>query len=90
MFSSSKHLMRSVTKATKTFSLDRDILTELKRTKGGISESERANRLLRSGLELEKKAVLEREASSFFAAAPTERKERRALQRATIRALARE
>jgi hypothetical protein len=82
--------MRTVTKATKTFSLDRDILADVKRTKGAVSESERVNRLLRSALDLEKKAALEQEASSFFAAAPTERKERRAFQKATVRALARD
>jgi hypothetical protein len=82
--------MRTVTKATKTFSLDRDILADVKRTKGAVSESERVNRLLRSALDLEKKAALEQEASSFFAAASTERKERRSFQTATVRTLARE
>ena len=80
--------MRTVIKATGTFPLDRDILPDVKRTKGAVSESERVNRLLRSALDLEKKAALEQGASSL--AAPTERKERRAFQKATVRALARD
>lgn len=39
-------------KATKTFSLDQDLLKEVKRTKGTQSESERVNRLLRFALDL--------------------------------------
>ena len=50
--------MRTATKATRTFSLDREILAEVKRTKGDLSESERVNRLLRTALDLERRAAL--------------------------------
>ncbi len=82
--------MRPANKATKTFSLDRDILARVKRTKGTASESERVNQLLRAALDLEMKAAQDREAAEFFAGAPQERKERRAFQKATLTALARE
>ena len=81
--------MRTANKATKTFSLDRGILLEIKRTKGASSESERVNTLLGIALELEKAAAFEREAASFFASAPKDREERRAFQRASMAALAR-
>jgi hypothetical protein len=82
--------MRAAIKATKTFSLDRDILASVKKTKGTASESERVNQLLRTALDLERKAARDREAADFFSAAPRDRKERRALQRATLTVLARE
>jgi Arc/MetJ family transcription regulator len=82
--------MRAAIKATKTFSLDRDILATVKRTKGSTSESERVNQLLRTALDLEKKASRDREAAEFFATLPKDRKERRAFQKATSAALARE
>ena len=83
--------MRAVTKATKTFSLDREVLAHVKRTKGTASESERVNQLLRFALDLEKKAALEQESADFFRSAPAkDRKERRAFQKATLAALARE
>jgi hypothetical protein len=62
----------------------------VKRSKGDLSESERVNRLLRFALDVERKAALEREAAQFFAAAPRERAERKALQKATKTVLARE
>jgi hypothetical protein len=49
-------------RANKTFSLDKEILAEVKRTKGALSESERVNRLLRFALDLEKRADLHAEA----------------------------
>ena len=82
--------MRAAIKATKTFSLDRDILVSVKRTKGTASESERVNQLLRTALNLEVKAARDREAAAFFADVPKDRKERRAFQKATLTALARE
>ena len=82
--------MRAAIKATKTFSLDRDILASVKRTKGTASESERVNQLLRTALNLEMKAARDREAADFFAGTPKDRKERRAYQKATVTALARE
>jgi hypothetical protein len=75
--------MRTAIKATKTFSLDKELLTEVKRTKGGLSESERVNRLLRAAPELEKRAALEREVAGFFAGDREDRAERRAFESAS-------
>jgi hypothetical protein len=80
-----------VTKATKTFSLDRDVLTRVKSTKGSASESERVNQLLLFALDLEKKAALDQESAEFFRSTTTrDRKERRAFQKATVTVMARE
>ena len=76
--------MRIATRDTRTFSLDRKILAEVKRTKGGLSESERVNRLLRRALDLERRAALDAEAASFFASARGDRKERRAFESAAV------
>jgi hypothetical protein len=78
------------TKAIKTFSLDKEVLAEVRRTKGARSESERVNNLLRFALELEKRASLYREAAGFFHRAPDDRRERRAYEAAAIRAWARD
>lgn len=74
--------MPLVARVTKTFSLDRDVVAAIRRSKGDGSESERANRLLRAALERESREALAREAEAFFAAgaAAEERKERRAYQ----------
>jgi hypothetical protein len=76
-------------RTTRTFSLDKEILAQVKRTKGGLSESERVNRLLRLALDLEKQAALEREIAGFFAAAPASRAERRAFESASLKSWAR-
>ena len=72
------------TRETKTFSLDRKILAEVKRTKGALSESERVNRLLRRALDLERRAALDAEAASFFSSAPDDRAERRAFESVSV------
>jgi hypothetical protein len=82
--------LRIATKTTKTFSLDREILAEVKRTKGALSESERVNTLLRFALGLERRAALDRETASFFGSAPADREERRAFESATIASWARD
>ncbi len=82
--------MRTATKVNKTFSLDKDILAEVKRTKGTKSESERANSLLRFALDLEKQAALRAEAARFFANAGDDRGERRAYDSAAIASWTRE
>jgi hypothetical protein len=83
--------MKTETKATKTFSLDQDILAAVKSTKGALSESERVNRLLRYALDLEKRAQLDSEAAEFFGTAPTEsRAERRGYEAANARSWSRE
>ena len=76
--------MNRATKTTKTFSLDKQVLAEVKRTKGGVSESERVNRLLRLALEFEKRAALEREAAAFFTVAGDDREERAAYEAANV------
>ena len=75
--------MRTAIKATRTFSLDKEILAEVKRTKGTLSDSERVNRLLRFALDLERRAALEREIAGFFAANREDRTERRAYESAS-------
>jgi hypothetical protein len=82
--------MRAETKTTKSFSLDRDVLGEVRRTRGTLSESERVNRLLRAALAVEKRAALEREIADFFGSKPADRTERRAFEAATIESLARD
>jgi hypothetical protein len=82
--------MSTASKATQTFSLDKEILTEVKRTKGKASASERVNRLLKFALELEKKAALHEEAAGFFAAEPAARDERRAWRAAAVRSWSRD
>lgn len=51
---------------TKSFSLDREIIREVERTRGSSSTSERVNRLLRVGLEVERQRSLHGEAAAFF------------------------
>ncbi len=82
--------MRIETKANKSFSLDRDVLAEVRRTRGDLSESEHVNRLLREALAREKRAALEREIADFFASDPADEKSREAFEDATISTLARD
>jgi hypothetical protein len=82
--------MRSATRKTRSFSLDPDVLTEVERTKGSASASERVNYLLKYALEMERKASLYQEAAQFFSTAPHDREERRAFQKANLRTWARE
>jgi len=82
--------MSTTSKATKTFSLDKDILQEVKRTKGDLSESARVNRLLRLALDLERRAALDQEAANFFRSAPGDRKERSAYETASLAAWTRD
>jgi len=71
-------------KTTRTFSLDKSLLAEVKRSRGDLSESERVNRLLRFALGLEKRAALEREIAAFFSDEPQEQAEHRAFEAAGI------
>jgi hypothetical protein len=82
--------MRTAIKATRTFSVDKEILAEVKRTRGDLSESERVNRLLRFALDLEKRATLEREIAGFFAVEREDRAERLAFESASRSSWARE
>jgi hypothetical protein len=82
--------MRSPLRKTRSFSLDPDVLTEVDRTKGRVSASERVNHLLKYALDMERKANLHQEAAQFFGTAPDDRDERRAFQKANVRAWTRE
>jgi len=82
--------MRTAARATQSFSLDREILAEVRRTRGTLSQSERVNRLLRLALDLERRAALERETASFYGSAPAHRTERRAFESAALESLARD
>jgi hypothetical protein len=75
---------------TRSFSLDPDVLSEVERTKGRASASERVNHLLRYALEIERKDGLHQEAAEFFATASDDREERRAFQKASLRTWTRE
>ena len=82
--------MRAAARTTRTFSLDKAILAELRRTKGDLSESERVNRLLQVALHLEKRQALEEEIADFFVSEPRDRAERRAFESASQKAWSRE
>ncbi len=74
-----------------SFSIDRDLLLEVKRSCGGRSTSQRVNDLLRRALELERLESLEGEAKEFFSSqTPAERDETLAFQAASLRSLTRE
>jgi hypothetical protein len=82
--------MRTTARTTRSFSLDREILAEIRRTQGALSQSERVNRLLRLALDLERRAALERETANFYASLPADRTERRAFESATIESVTRD
>jgi hypothetical protein len=82
--------MRSPLKKTRSFSLDPQVLSEVNRTKGQASASERVNHLLKYALDMERKANLCQEAAQFFGTAPDDREERRAFQKASVATWARE
>lgn len=81
--------MRPAVRKTRSFSLDPDVLSEVERTKGLASASERVNHLLKYALDMERKARLYEEAARFFSSAPDDREERRAFQKANLRTWAR-
>lgn len=73
----------------KTFTISKDILSEIANTKGNESTSERVNELLKRGLELERRERLEQEAAEFFAKDRGDVLERAAYQKASREALSR-
>ncbi|MGA3055807.1 MAG: hypothetical protein ABSD63_16500 [Candidatus Korobacteraceae bacterium] len=81
--------MRSAVRKTRSFSLDQNVLSEVERTKGNNSASERVNQLLKYALETERKASLYQEAAQFFSSAAEDRQERRAFQKAGLRSWSR-
>lgn len=85
------------TKTNKTFSLEKEVLRQIERTRGSASASERVNSLIRTGLEAERRMALDREAAKFFSDDVSdifepveERGHRRGFQSATLKPLARE
>ena len=78
------------TRKTRSFSLDEDVLDEVNRTKGRTSASERVNSLLKYALDMERKASLEEETAHFFRQSSHDREERRAFQKANLKAWIRE
>jgi len=81
--------MRTAVRKTRSFSLDQSVLSEVERTKGSSSASERVNQLLKYALEMERKASLYQEAAQFFSGATEDRQERRAFQNASVRSWSR-
>jgi Arc/MetJ family transcription regulator len=81
--------MQFSVRKTRSFSLDPELLTEIERTKGPSSASERVNILLRKALEAERKAALREEAAGFFANGNDSSQERRAFQKASIKSWSR-
>ncbi len=82
--------MGSALRKTKSFSLDPELVSQVERTKGRGSASERVNSLLRYALEMEQKAALRDEAANFFAGHKEDRKASRAFQAAGIKTWSRE
>lgn len=79
------------TRAIKTFSLEKEVLKEIERTKGLVSTSERVNHLLKLALESERLQSLHYEAAEFFSTVSDEdNKGRAAFQAASVKSLARE
>lgn len=82
--------MGSALRKTRSFSLDAELISEVERTKGRGSASERVNSLLKYALEMEQKAVLRDEAANFFADHEDDPKARRPFQDASIKSWSRE
>lgn len=82
--------MTTATRATKSFSLEKDVLRQVERTKGTGSTSERVNELLKVGLETERRQCLHAEAAAFFDGDNEDRTERKAFQEASLRSLSRD
>jgi hypothetical protein len=75
----------------RSFTISKDILSEIARTKGNASTSERVNTLLRRALDLERQEQLELEAEEFFAGqSENSLRERAAYLKAARQTLARE
>lgn len=81
--------MRPAARKTRSFSLDPDVVSEVERSKGSASASERVNQLLKYALDMERRANLYHEAGEFFRTAPDDRAERRAFQKSNLRTWAR-
>lgn len=82
--------MSIASKITKSFSMEKQLLEQIERTRGTRSTSERVNQLLKTALETERRESLHIEAARFFKSdMPEERKERKAFQAASIKSITR-
>jgi len=82
--------MPAANRIIKSFSLESEVFREVERTKGDVSTSERVNRLLKVGLEIERRRSLYTEAAAFFAADTEDRSDRVAFQEASLKAISRD
>lgn len=73
----------------KTLTLEESLLTEVERTKGESSTSERVNQLLTRALELDRQDELEREAALFYSG-KKDRHEERVFQKASKHSITRD
>jgi hypothetical protein len=78
-------------RSARSLTLEQTVISEVERTKGSKSMSERVNELLKRALIQERYEELEREAERFFAGEPAQqRRETRAFQKASVRSFARD
>ena len=83
--------MRKAMRSPKTFMVDEDSISYLRRTQGNGSASERLNELLRSAIRREQEERLEREAAKFFGRpSRAQRAEAKAFQKAARTSWARD
>ena len=81
--------MAPAMRATKSFSLEKEVLKAVERSKGPASASERVNELIKMGLELERQRLLEIEAEDFFRN-QKDTSSRKGFRAASLKSLARE
>ena len=75
-------------RVSKSFTIEKSIVSYVKKTRGNRSNSDRVNELLSEAIELEQELELELEAAEFFAAESAEsRAEARTFQEASIRSI---
>ena len=86
---SAMHRSSRSLRETRSFSLEREVIQELEKTKGADSTSERANQLLRLALEAERYARLAEEAQQFYGSID-DREETRAFRSAAMKSWAKE
>jgi hypothetical protein len=83
--------MQRAMRLPKSFTLERSIVSYVQDTRGSGSSSERVNELLRKAILQEQYERLEKEAAEFFSTpSKTDRREARAIQKASIRSLSRD
>jgi hypothetical protein len=76
-------------RATKSFSLEKEVLKWVEKSKGPASTSERVNELLKMGLLMEQRRKLDQESADFFQS-DTDKRTRKAFQSASAKSFSRE